>query len=232
MKIPHRILSGILAGAAACVLAYGFSGCAPSEPIRTVHTVIQPPPLFPPQDAMQSGDYAGFLAKNQEALKNCKEPEECAAALFNIGFLHCYSKSPYYNPAKGLKYLDDLCKGSPESPWAYQARIWIDMVKKNMKTEGRVRQLRDEVKSKDAAASEKRSNEPAADASRQADEGLTADAAGSGEMSGEGVQEPGRQHLEDEIRARDEKIMQLNRQLERSRQIDIEIDQKERGLLY
>jgi hypothetical protein len=232
MKIPRRILSGILAGAAACVFAFAFSGCAPSEPIQTVHTVIQPPPLFPPQDAMQSGDYTGFLARNQEALKTCKEPEECAAALFNIGFLYCYSKSPYYNPTKGLKYLDDLCKGSPESPWSYQARIWIDMVKKNMKTEGRVRQLRDEVKSKESAAGEKRSNDSAADANRQAEEGAAADAARTVEVSGEGVQEPGRQRLEDEIRARDEKIRQLNRQLERSRQIDIEIDQKERGLLY
>ena len=41
-----------------------------------------------------------------------------------------------------------------------------------------------------------------------------------------------RQRLEDEIKSKDEIIRELNRQIQKSRQIDIEIEKKERGLLY
>ena len=41
-----------------------------------------------------------------------------------------------------------------------------------------------------------------------------------------------RQRLEDEIKSKDEIISELNRQIQRSHQIDIEIEKKERGLLY
>ena len=41
-----------------------------------------------------------------------------------------------------------------------------------------------------------------------------------------------RQRLEDEIKSRDEIIKELNRQIRKSHQIDIEIEKKERGLLY
>lgn len=233
MRRRHRNISGILAGAAACILVYCVSGCAPSPTSQPPPAVIVPPSLFPPQSVMVSGDYAGFFTANQETLKTCVEPEQCAAALFNIGFLYCYSKSPYYNPVKGLKYLDDLVKGAPESPWAYQARIWIDMIRKNMKTEGRVRQLRDEVKSKGAAASEKRASEPAgAETTRQADDGAAPDVSRQGEHVPETLPETDRRRMEEELRLKDEQIRQLNRQIERSRQIDIEIDRKERGLLY
>ena len=40
------------------------------------------------------------------------------------------------------------------------------------------------------------------------------------------------QRVEEQIRTKDEIIKELSRQIERSRQIDIEIEKKQRGLLY
>jgi hypothetical protein len=183
---------------------------------------------------MQSGDYSGFLAENQNTLKTCQEPDQCRAALFSIGFLYGYPKSPYYNPAMGLKYLEDLVKGSPESPWAYQAHVWIELIKKN-KVESRRRQPRDEGKSKEAAASdvgkqsesqqEKLSESPPEKQVESPQEMQT-------EGPTESKAEADRQRLQEEIRSRDETIKELNRQIERSRQIDIEMEKKERGLPY
>lgn len=125
---------------------------------------------------MQTGDYAAFFEENSEVLKSCQDPDKCTLALFNLSFLHCYSKSPYYDPRKGLKYIKDLIAAAPESPWAYQAKVWKDLIEKNMRQKSRKR-------------------------------------------------------LEDEIKSKEETIRELNRQIERSRQIDIEMGKKERRLL-
>jgi hypothetical protein len=201
-------------------------GCAPTVKPQPAPPVIQPPPLFPPQTAMQSGDYAAFLTENENALKNCQEPEQCAAALFNVGFLYCYPKSPYFNPVKGMKYLEDLIKGSPESPWAYQARIWVELLKK-YKIEVRKRQTRDDGKQKEASG-----NETGKPNESQLDKVLEGQPEKQVENPADSKAEADSRRLEEEIRSKDETIKELNRQIERSRQIDIEIDKKERGLLY
>ncbi len=219
----------IPAVACACLVLTVAAGCAPTVKEQPVTSAIAPPPLFPPQDAMRKGNYAELLAESESAMKTCTEPEQCAVALFNIGFLHCYSRSPYYNPARGLKYLEDLINGAPESPWAYQARMWADLIRK-ARGEARKRRVRDDAKSKEPAANH---------AGRQGDRGPEPSAeqtADGGDKAGLKAEDPtwanDRNRLEGEIRSRDEAIRQLKRQLERSRQIDIEIERKERGLLY
>lgn len=127
---------------------------------KTATTVIPPkvsaPPLFPPQKAMKTGDYAGFLEENKKALKGCggggsEKEGGCDVALFNLGFAHAYPKSPYYNRAKALRYFDELTRKYPESPWAFQARAWTDLLKKVGSEEKKGRRLQGELKSKDAA---------------------------------------------------------------------------------
>lgn len=210
----------ILAHLALCLLVVLAAGCATPEVQQPVQTVIQPPPLFPPQDAIKSGDYAGFLTRNQETLKSCQEPEQCAAALFNVAFLYCYPKSPYYNPARAMKYLDDLIKGSPDSPWAYQAQVWTDLMKKIMQKTAKKPKPKEGAKSKETAE-EEAVQQPEA-------------ASESGSAVDIQQQEPvtDRPLLEEEIKAKDATIKELRRQIERSRQIDIEIEKKERGLLF
>ena len=202
----------VLSHATVCALLMLIAGCA-SSGSESVVQPAKPSLIFPPETALKSGDYAGFLKQNEEDLKSCKEPEQCATALFNLSFIHSYSKSPYYNPSKGLLYLEDLIKGSPESPWGYQARVWVDLMKKGAKpAETRKRPAREEPRSREMGSTEPvKQAEP-----QQQDDNREADL----------------QRMREEIRFRDQTINDLNRQIQRSRQIDIEIEKKERGLLY
>jgi hypothetical protein len=140
------------------------------------------PPVFPPQKAMESGDYAGFLADNQKALSECgsegkSQNGRCDVALFNLGFAYAYPKSPYWNRGKAQRYFEELIRKYPQSPWAFQARAWTELMKRAATSETRRRKLQGQLKSKDEA------------------------------------------------------ITDLQEQIKRSREIDLEIEQKERELL-
>jgi len=166
---------------AAALLLLILCACTPT-PSKVIPPQPLPPPAFPPQKAMETGDYAGFVADNQKALTECggegkSEGSQCEVALFNLGFAHAYPKSPYCNYAKALHYFKELIQKYPQSPWAFQAKAWIDLMKKAAVTEDKRRRLQGRLKSKDAA------------------------------------------------------ITDLQKQIERSRDIDMEIEQKERELL-
>jgi hypothetical protein len=81
--------------------------------------------LFPPQDVMQHGDYTRFAAENQQALAQCVGEMACATALFNLGFVHAYPRSPSYDPTRALQYLDALRTRYPQTSLAMQGQIWM-----------------------------------------------------------------------------------------------------------
>jgi hypothetical protein len=198
-----------------------IAGCEPSH-IALVQKVVPPPPSFLPQTVMQTGDYAGFLAENSEALKSCEDPDKCTIALFNLSFLHCYPKSPYYDPQRGLKYIDDLIAAAPGSPWAFQAIVWKDLIEENnMKQKIKKRPAtREGLKGKEPPEPPEPPEAPEEDSAKPSE--------GPRESETDWVAD--RQRLEDQISSKEEIIKELSRQLERSRQIDIEMEKKERGL--
>ncbi len=211
-----RSNSQVLSIAAVFLIFALIAGCEASR-AQIVQQIIQPAPLFPPQTIMETGDYASFFTENTEALKACQDPDKCTIALFNLAFLHSYSKSPYYDPRKALKYIEDLNTGAPGSQWAYQAMVWKELIEKNIQLQKKLlrkRPAREESKTKEVS-------EPEADESAR-----------QPETSPEVDREVDRQRLEDEVRSKDATIRELNRQIQKLRQIDIEIEKKERGLLY
>jgi hypothetical protein len=202
----------VFSGVAVFLIFVLIAGCAPkvTPPARQI---VLPPPLFPPQKVMQTGDYAGFFAENTEALKSCKEPGDCALALFNLSFVYCYAKSPYYNPQTALKYIEDLVRGAPESVLAYQAIVWRDNIYRTMPKKPKKRPAHGDSKVKETPD-------------------LQAEEPSKAESPQEYDVEADRQAMEEKIREQEETINKLNKQIERSREIDIEIEKKERGLLY
>ncbi|MFZ0928969.1 MAG: hypothetical protein WAN11_10235 [Syntrophobacteraceae bacterium] len=195
-----------------------IAGCEPSHIAPVQNVVPPPPPSFLPQTVMQTGDYAGFLAENSEALKSCEDPDKCTIALFNLSFLHCYPKSPYYDPQRGLKYIQDLIAAAPGSPWTFQAIVWKDLIETNMPKKIKKRPAtREGLKGKESP-----------EVSEAPEEDLAKSSEGTRESETDWVAD--RQRLEDEIISKEEIIKELSRQLERSRQIDIEMEKKERGL--
>lgn len=219
----HNESFKVLTHAIVFILLIIVAGCVSSGADRPIQPPAKAVPLFPPQSVFQSGNYQAFRAENEESLRSCGDPELCAVALFNLGFTYCYSKSPYYNPSKGLLYLEDLIKGAPESPWAYHARVWIDILKKSAKMETKKRPAKDKAKSRETPA--EASKQPEQQESRQAESQQDVTSRGANP-------ETDRQRLEEEIRSRDETIKELNRQIQRAHQIDIEIEKKERGIKY
>ena len=150
------------------MLAGCVSGPSPSDKARDA---------FPPQQVMEDGNYARFLAENHQLLERCQGGTGCEVALFNLGFVHAYPPSPYHNPSKALQYFDDLIKKYPQTPSAFEGRAWRALLTAHLASEEKRRRLQTDLRSKDAT-----------------------------------------------IRA-------LRTQLGRSREIDMEIDKKERELL-
>lgn len=185
---------------AVLVLCGTLSACAvpavqpPPPPPEPVPVVLP----FPPQKAMTSGDYAGFLAENLKALKAGGGEQGPDVSLFNIGFVYAYTKSPYYNASKALKTFDQLIREHPDSHWAYQARAWSDMIRKAFVAEEKHRQLKGKVKSKEAAISSKEAEINSKEA---------------------------------EISSKEAEINDLQKKMNRSREIDVEMDRMERELL-
>jgi len=99
---------------------------------------------------MASSEYAKFLADNRRMLERCKRGTGCEVALFNLGFVHAYPQSPYYDPTKALQYFDELLRKYPRTPLAFEARAWRALINENLAIEGKRRRLEAEFRSKDA----------------------------------------------------------------------------------
>jgi hypothetical protein len=132
---------------------------------------------FPPQKVIENGDYRSFLVENQRHLSTCGGGVECDVTLFNLGFVYAYPQSPYRDPRKAQRYLRELQKRYPHSPWTLQGRVLLAFMNEQISLEDAYRQLRSDLRTRDAA------------------------------------------------------LRKLRGQLERSREIDIEIEKKERELL-
>ncbi len=105
---------------------------------------------FPPQQAMESSEYAQFLADHRRMLEQCQQGTGCEIALFNLGFVHAYPQSPYYDPPKALQYFDELLKKYPQTPWAFEGRAWRALINENLASEEKRRRLEAEFRAKDA----------------------------------------------------------------------------------
>ena len=179
IEVVRTVYCGLVPG----ILVLTIVGCTPAKPVPQVAQHVQPEvprplPVFPPQKVMDCGNYEEFLVENEKVLKTSNEDDACAVALFNLGFIHVYTESPYYDLAKGVRYLQDLVERYPNSPWAYQARAWMALIKRNFTVENRWKDMREEIESMQTL------------------------------------------------------IGKLYDQIERYRQVDVEIEEKERELLY
>lgn len=171
-------------------LLYGapcLLGCAQKPQLVEVHR-----PMFDPQRAIQSGEYREFLEENRKLLLQCGLSNSCEAPLFNIGVVHAYSKSPFYDRSQALHYFRRLVDGYPNTPLAYEALVWIDLIEQVSALEKQRVQLQRQIKSKKATIKSK----------------------------------------EKDLRSKAAAIDELHEQIKRSREIDLEIGEKEREILY
>ena len=172
--------------ALALLLPLGLVSCTSKLVLRD-----RQQPLFPPQDVMEHGNYARFVAENQQTLEQCAEATACATALFNLGFVYAYPRSPSYDPTKALQHLDALHTRYPQTPLDMQGQIWLAFIHDKLTLEETQRRLQADLHTLQ-----------------------------------------GNLHtLQGNLRTREATIRSLQERLKRARDIDLQIEKKERELL-
>ena len=179
MHLPYPFKFLLLAALCVVFSTTCLSGCASWGKNEDAGAV------FAPQQVMETKEYQGFLKQNELLLSTCQTEGRCEVPLFNLGFLYAYSKSPYYDRPKALKYFARIVKDYPESPLAYESLVWMDLITENVTLDNKQRELEGQVESRNAA-----------------------------------------------IKSKNATIKELRKQMERSRDIDVEMNQKEREILY
>jgi hypothetical protein len=154
------------------VMCFFIAGCA-SSPLSRWWSESS----SPVQKVIESGDYKSFLVDNQQTLAQCGRESECDMTLFNLGFVYAFPPSPYRDPQKARRYLNELYSRYPHSPWTTQGQVLLTF------------------------------------------------------MNDQGRADEAQRRLRAELRTRDAIIRKLREQLHRSREIDIEMEKKERELL-
>jgi hypothetical protein len=99
---------------------------------------------------MEDGDYGKFRTHNAQALERCEETTSCAVVLFNLGFVHAYPYSPYYDPVLALQYFQELTRKYPRTPWAFQGQVWGALLRQQRTMDEARRRLQADLRSKEA----------------------------------------------------------------------------------
>lgn len=141
-RVP-RILSGRDPRIAVGMCLF-IAGCA-SSPL----SLLWSQSLFPAQKVIENGDYKGFLAANQRTLAECGVETGCDVPLFNLGFVYAFPSSPYRDPQKARRYLNELHSRYPHSPWATHGQVLLSFMHEQGKAEEAQRRLRAELRTRD-----------------------------------------------------------------------------------
>lgn len=148
------------------------------------------------------GDYDGAVAQFRQALVLAGDHAPADAAVYNIGLIYAHPENPKRDNRKALEAFSQVTSEYARSPWAEQARIWVDLLQQV------------EISRQEAELTREAMEE-----SKQAIERSRQDAEKFKLAAEKSKQEVDRTRLE----------MEKSRQaLERANQIDIEIEQKKR----
>lgn len=104
---------------------------APPPPAPTDVAAESPPSepgyLDQAEAHFASGAYAEAVRLYQMYLQHDPAGSEREPALFHLAIAHLIPKSPVYNPARAKGLLKELFTQRPESPYAAQARLILDL---------------------------------------------------------------------------------------------------------
>lgn len=148
------------------------------------------------------GDYDGAVAKYREALALAGNHAPADVAVYNIGLIYAHPSNPKRDHRKAIESFSKVISDYAQSPWAEQARIWVDLLQQVEISKQEAELTREAMEQ----------SEQAVERSRQDAEKFRLAA------------EKSKQEVD---RTRQE--MEKSRQaLEKANQIDIEIEQKKR----
>lgn len=80
------------------------------------------------QELLAQGDFAGALRANQEVLARFPQAPPGDAALFNLGLISVHYANPQRDVGQGLHFFARLKRDFPASPRTEEAGIWVNLL--------------------------------------------------------------------------------------------------------
>jgi tetratricopeptide (TPR) repeat protein len=93
------------------------------------------------QKLLARGDYEGSLRENQRVLSLSPNVPPGDEALFNTGLIYAHPGNPQKDFTKSLSIFKKLMKDHPQSPWAEQAKIWVEVLQENERLNQTIQKL-------------------------------------------------------------------------------------------
>jgi outer membrane protein assembly factor BamD (BamD/ComL family) len=154
------------------------------------------------QELFVQGDYEASLKAFQDIAATAQDRPPADVALYNSGVIHAHPKNPKRDLDKAMSAFSRVVSSYPASPWAQQARAWIEVLKEAEDSKQKVEQARLAI---EKSQLELEKNRQAVEKSRQEIE---------------------RSRLE--LERTKQEIEKTKQVIEKYKQVDIEIDQKRR----
>lgn len=172
----------------AAMILISFAGCAALKEMDTKRQGREH--LLTAHHLLARRDYSGSLKANQRAFSSHDHIPVADEALFNTGMIYAHYGYPKKDYKKSLDCFKRLVSIFPESRFAAQAAIWIEILQENERTKGEVEESDRTVKEYNLE----------------------------------------NQRLQLENQRLQREIEELNRTIHKSKQVDIEIDEKRKRL--
>jgi len=116
-----------------------FVGCAVNKRVEAGKDAGEY--IITGQKLLDQGDYEGALKENMKAISLCKSNPPGDEGLFNTGLIYAHYGYPKKDYHKALDYFKKLVKVYPQSPLAGEAKIWIEILRENMRLNVVIKEL-------------------------------------------------------------------------------------------
>ncbi|MDQ7786425.1 MAG: hypothetical protein RDU01_02350 [Thermodesulfovibrionales bacterium] len=94
---------------------------------------------------LEQGDYEAAADENIRALKMYPNVPVGDEALFNMGLIHAHYKNPRIDFRKARSFFERLLRDYPDSRFAEQSRIWINVllaIEKSKEVDIRIQEMK------------------------------------------------------------------------------------------
>jgi outer membrane protein assembly factor BamD (BamD/ComL family) len=85
-------------------------------------------PLIPDRQLLNESDYQAALKENERLLALSGDAPPADEALFQLGYIHAHYANPNKDYEKAFIYFDTLVEDYPESPLTEIARMWQEFL--------------------------------------------------------------------------------------------------------
>lgn len=109
------------------LILFSFFGCATLKDIEKRQAARKN--LLHSQELLAEGDFNEALRENQKILSVFVKGPPGDEALFNIALIYAHYDNPEKDYKKSLLYLSRLIEAYPQSPVVEQAKIWVSVLK-------------------------------------------------------------------------------------------------------